>query len=281
MPHGLYSITLDPLTHSKSNDDWEIIEVGGFLRKVSYGEDSTLNFKCTHSDEVYQQYSRHMGDYSYDFSLACSNDPFFYQACSLDGPAGFIEISDGRTACGKFICSTTLQTFYGYQESHWSSTYLDVLGTRCNNISDCDNTYLDEIISCEREEGFVVLPSGKSVLNDTICDGQCDMWNCEDEADCNGYRYGVYCDTDYYNPTLACNSVMNCPAHFQERCVVTNETQFSCQRHVDKYWVYALHDNFRCAAILSLEPYCHNYLDQSNCSDPTTVGILCNIRGYN
>ena len=242
---------------------------------MRYGKDSTLYLKCSHSDEVYQRTN-------HEYSLICSNDPFFYQACSLDNPAGIIEISDGSTACGRFICTLTVPTFYGDMVSNSSSTNLDDLGGRCDDNFDCKNTYLDEI-GCKKDEGYVVLPSGKSALNVSICDGKCDMRTCEEEANCNGYQYGFYCYShEYLSPTLACNAMGNCPSRYHERCHVSEETQLSCLRNLhDSDSEYPLHDNFRCAAILDSKPYCYNYLDQSNCSDPMIIGLFCDIKGYN
>ena len=282
------------LPNSNGDDSWQITEVDGFLRNVKCVnlEELELVYKCTHSDDIYYSASYVQNELFpvNEYNDTCSNDPYFYQACKFDAIAEVIN-GDKKTVCGVFICSEVIPGQIGYIVTHVDNIYQS--GYVCEDIQECVNTNFGDNIGCENEgTEMVYLPSGKQTYAFDLCNDRCDMHSCEDEADCNGYQYGTYCPIlyshnkrkKYLRPTLTCNAIKNCPSKYDSNCVVSNDTQSSCISSSALGYVLhkvLLQDHFRCATMKHFEPYCYNFLDQTNCSDPLKVGLFCEIEGYN
>ena len=67
-----------------------------------------------------------------------------------------------------------------------------------------------------------------SVMKDSLsfCNGVCNRRNCLDEAECNGYSYGIFCSshgntnrTTYVSPHLVCDGLPGC-ANDKANCCV-------------------------------------------------------------
>ena len=118
------------------------------------------------------------------FSDLCENDPKFYQTCG----AGHNEelTHDDKTLCGYYICQEKSGIF--------TSGYNADTSYSCNKESECVNTDLDEA-NCTQY-------SKTNLTRSKICDGYCDVIYCEDELECNGYRYGMNCGDHYCAPNL-------------------------------------------------------------------------------
>ena len=157
----------------------------------------------------------------------------------------------------------------------------------CDEKSECVNTELDEELCSELE--MITMPSGKKVMSNKICNDVCDdLGNCEAEATCNGYSYGMYCDSihepgieSYIPPLWICNGYQDCVNGEDEaNCTVTNKTQYTCEHSWTRLTV-PVHNFTRCTVLHSSNVYCIDYAsDQTNCSDLARVGVSCLVNGY-
>ena len=153
---------------------------------------------------------------------------------------------------------------------------------------ECENTDLNKE-GCNDEK--VALPTGELVRPSYICNDVCDMLNCEDEANCNGYRYGKYCkskrkkELHYAFLSSLCDGSQNCDGGEDEGdCAVTSDTETFC-RHLLTGVIVPVHNYTRCVPVRSsgYNKYCvpediASY--QSNCTDPLKVAVTCKINGY-
>ena len=207
----------------------------------------------------------------------CSNDPHFYQACDkrLGG-----KITNNELLCEHYLCYL------------WGRVISPLHLSRVNICTyDCGNTELNKG-GCDDEK--VALPTGWLVRPGEICNDVCDLPNCEDEATCNGYRYGLYCmrdkKLDYVPPLYLCDGRQDCEGgEEQEDCTVTSTTETLCI-HNRTGEIVPVHNYTRCVPVQRLDYdfyseglYCT--IDdiasfQTNCSDPTRVAVTCKIDGY-
>ena len=158
---------------------------------------------------------------------------------------------------------------------------------------DCTNTELNKVGCDDR----VALPTGKLIRPSEICNDVCDESICEDEASCNGYRYGKYCIRKkklfYVPPRVLCDDRQICDGgEDEENCTVTTSTETFCKHHYKLTGdVVPVHNYTRCIPVRrsdyndasSINLYCT--LDdiasfQTNCSDLTKVAVTCKIDGY-
>ena len=259
--------------------------------------------KCYNSDEKYWSYNS--GDYN-DGSIKgklCSKDPHFYQACqkmenfiSKKGEAN--DITNNEVLCGQYFCDIV----------HYDRIKINLeiaSSIDCNGEKDCHNTDLDEAKCFDTTENKTTLPSGKEVPSSQICNGFCEDSDCEDEANCNGYKYGMYCDEDtekntkkYIPPKKICDRSRDCKDRTdQENCYVTGETESTyCKKWRKIKWFYLMksvpvHNFTKCYTIRDRKygkdySYCDRTLpgsfiaDQTNCTDPDKVGMRCLVNGY-
>ena len=191
--------------------------------------------------------------------------------------------------CGQYICSVS---------RNYQFVNVNMPGYVCNGIKDCKNTDLDEAGCTD----MVTLQSGKSVPSKEICDGLCfENPYCEDEAICNGYTYGIYCDFDtttntsrYVGVRDVCDNHAQCKDGSDENdCDATNTTLQTCiKSSYSEYGWYnrtiPVHNNTRCYAIERKIGGDFRYCtesgypsDQTNCTDPGKVALTCKVNGYN
>ena len=85
----------------------------------------------------------------------CDNDPHMYQACGLFNT----DITNTDVLCGGYFCD---------------KRYIKC-GGECK-------------IDCSASQNNEDSPT-------SLCDDKCDEENCEDESDCNGYQYGIFCSS--------------------------------------------------------------------------------------
>ena len=261
----------------------KIKENNGFLKYVCNGSNRKVTkHKCIKSEEYYCKDSG-PGPY-YLSGKVCSNDPFFYQAC--DNKIGG-QITNNQLLCEHFICQNhdLIVTSPELKE-----------GDMCTY--DCSNTELNKE-GCTEETA--ILPTGKTLRPAEICDGKCNyLKGCEDEAICNGYRYGLFCKNHfwlgsklrYVPPHSICDGWFNCQYGEDEaNCSVTDDTETFCERTHSylKLVKVPVHNYTRCTDI-DHSHYNENYnyycrlsdivKYQTNCSDPSRVGLTCEINGY-
>ena len=234
-------------------------------------------YKCINSDQYYtyndQSFLQFRGE-------ACSNDPHFYQYC--DKRAGG-QITNSKVLCEHYICNESGLSLLTSAE-----------GDRGACSYDCENTDLNKE-GCDHDSDMklVTLPSGLKARPSEICNEICEVSKCEDEALCNGYQYGVYCENwegiSYMSPNEVCDGYSNCYKREDENCTVT-KAGASCRRSRTGE-IVPVHNNTRCTPIKksdyssdrNTQIYCiiENVASyQTNCSDPTKVALTCKINGY-
>lgn len=112
----------------------------------------------------------------------------------------------GAGLCGKYVCLG-------------AGIPIITTGThaklRCNNVTDCSNTDVDEA-GCDRL-WFKCGADNQSIALDRVCDGSCDcVSNCRDESNCTGTLKGIYCTSTLHNtrvylgPDTICNGLEDC-----------------------------------------------------------------------
>ena len=176
----------------------------------------------------------------------------------------------------------------------YPTSLLKERGDICNSIEDCENTKLDEV-GCDGD--ITTMRSGDTAYSKDICDEECDTFSCEDEGDCNGYTYGLYCISRWYTKKLVylSLSIICCRASSYQPCIgeehmndctITDKTQQTC-RHSRTGEIVPVHNSLRCIPInikySSYNAYCEysDYIKvQTNCSDPSRVGVSCEVNGY-
>ena len=80
----------------------------------------------------------------------------------------------------------------------------------------------------------------------------------------------------------------SCGEHFKKYCDTSDNTTMqtqSCNSTVQKNQgklnlKVPLMNYTRCSCIINFSPYCVDYLDQTNCSDPSRIGGWCIVRGF-
>ena len=198
------------------------------------------------------------------------------------------------SVCGSFLCDQDL--------SIEARTVSEICSRQvsCSNIPDLEKIGCPEV---EKEENSI----------STICNNICEKEDCVDESKCNGYIYGLWCYGHllYLQPSIICNGVDDCMTigalSSEERlCEDAIKRNFpSCLSHdykTNNNVVRPIFNFTRCATImfhyknwvmdsgfnniidsssgLYVKPYCLNYMDQTNCSDPDKVAVRCHIQGY-
>ena len=287
-----------PNSTFKSPDECEIKDVNGFLMFVcELLDDAESNIgrlrvpmKCIHSDQFYNINWKFHGRYYYiTADLLCEKDPYFYQACavrSIDQKFSFsenfaaenIDSMSGHFPCG-FLCVE--------KDDYSSKTAVSLRNDgECGASYDCENTIsIDQSSACREETNeqcnMICEPSSTGITK------------CVDESFCNGYSYGLWCDnqTQYVPVPLLCDQVPDCKDGMDENiCQVDNKTMGTCKYLIngeaDQEIIIPLHNFTRCRPIIHYQyrtilfKYCEDYLDQTNCTDVSRVGLYCPIHGF-
>ena len=288
--------------------DCEIQNVGGFLQNVcdpppldlssSSFKGVRVYFKCTHSDQYfYARMAKTSRSPIANVDILCKNDPNFYQACASVGapqymfsniPSKFL-LSPGDKPCG-YLCQISDQKDHLILNIN---TPMDSsqgkVDFACDGIANCLNTDLDEIF-CEDDD---------DVLS---CDMICDTDSCVDESYCNGFSYGLWCDNyqTYLQPVFICLDIddtegsVSCNDNSDKAmCSLNNNDAIKTCTHSISGRKVPISDFDRCAAIIKrvefhstwvtktvLNNPCKDFMDQTNCTDYSRVGLYCSVRGY-
>ena len=241
----------------------------------SRSRDDQTVYKCHNTEEYY------WGIRSLHLSALCSDDPHYYQACGTAVTGDdYTEITNGNIICGGFLCKAKGK----WDGEIWNTFVYD--GFICDGESDCVNAELDE----EGCSDMITMPSGEKIESNRICNDVCDDYYCEDEDTCNGYSYGMYCDSmhepgivNYIPPLYICNGDKDCfNREDEDNCTVTNETMYTCKHYFSGVTVIPVHNFTRCTVLDdNFNNYCSDYASyHTNCSDPARVGVKCLVNGY-
>ena len=211
------------------------------------------------------------------------------------------------TLCGDFICDAET---HNWMERMKTVPALRTLGFLCDGQLNCQNTDLDEK-SCAADEmvSYKSVASGQIYKQTDLCNEKLSiatkkhyhMESYEDEANCNGYRYGIYCQEGniYYQPAFMVCSIESfggirgkCRLA-NDDCLMKNTTEFSCLHitldSIAVGRVVPILNYTRCAPFqldahkdpyIEFFSYCENFMDQTNCTDSSRVGLWCKINGY-
>ena len=247
----------------------------GFLKYVcttntSAAED-TITYKCHNSDEMYE---------GRVLTQLCSVDPHFYQTCKTKLYHSYFNKNE--LLCGVYLCDngTDIKVLWKtHEDDHHSPE-------NCNGVKDCENTDVDEV-GCSATNQ-TTLPSGNTIPSHKICDDKCDDGKnrrCEDEANCNGYTYGMYCDQDsmtntmtYVPPFRVCDGYSDCTDGKDEaNCSVNKESEPSCPNYMGE--IVPIHNFTKCHPDIWYT-YCIDFVyGQTNCTDPGKVALACRVNG--
>ena len=251
---------------SGKNCDFIRLE-SGFIKHACYDEVTRqFSFKCPHSDLIYKADVNKGID---SVSEICENDQFAYQVCGLN-----TEITNNGALCGGYFCAKTDLA----QHTTYNNILVDCEGEKCELTRR----------ECKRPE------SGNTDLALLLCDDKCDLdfFNgCEDESDCNGYRYGGTChrldslSVEYRSASMFCTEEKLCDDDDTD-CSVSESTAHSCIHYADKLnenedRTVPIFNFTRCSFVGKFSfPYCLDYQDQTNCSDVERVGGYCRVNGF-
>ena len=190
-------------------------------------------------------------------SSVCDNDPYMYQACGLFNT----DITNTDVLCGGFFCG---------------KRYI-----KCG-----ENCKIDCSASQNNEDSAI-----------SLCDDKCDVDStCEDESDCNGYKYGIYCKytKKFISVSRICGKFGYCEDGEDEKnCNTTTYTAPNMTLNTCTHFMGTIYFGPRTVPIFNytrcslfdmtkgIYPYCLDYMDQTNCSDIERVGGYCLINGFN
>ena len=287
--------------------------VGKFLKRVCMRDFRKVVLQCHNSETVYTYAAyadaedRVPEPISY-ITSKCENDPFFYQSCGMINDLNPDNLNaDNGALCNDFIGHS--ETSMPIHKMHHFRIYTkkDVceLNSKCQNGEmNCHGVNLPKDFCSTRYETETKLPTGLTMDTSKVCNGLCDHYRCEDEALCNGFLYGVYCEG--YDGTLAYVKPSNvCDGYPSYLCGDDAEDENNCPdpatlSNHDKckqflgvnsiFNILLLINSTRCTALshfdslssdgVKLSSLCSNFLDQTNCSDTSRSAVVCAIGGF-
>ncbi|KAL5266567.1 hypothetical protein ACHWQZ_G003818 [Mnemiopsis leidyi] len=279
-----------------------IVERNGFLKEVCEmkGHKGRHIFRCATSRDFYKITS-HTHEYLPVVSGTCAEDDGFYQVCGLIETKK-IKLGGSFTLCGGFPC-TSLKAGGGLITS-MKLISGDTINQQCNMVSRtiCQNSVVDDDVCAENaagdhdEQGKVVsmVSDYSTIEKSLVCNDRCDDLMCEDEANCNGFRYGMYCRNrfhplqlyEYITTDGICDGYQVCLNGEDERncSVPDNDLSFTCIHWHSRSRV-SLRNSTRCFLYDHEREgfdysYCTNQMDQTNCTDRARVGVTCKIRNF-
>ena len=277
--------------------------MNGFLKEVcrKKGDGGKIYFKCATSESYYTVIRRTVRG-SPMLSDGCPGDDHYYQVCGLV-KTDRTEIGNTDLLCGGFTCmqymdlgsrnnATMVELLSEMNESMFCSTG--------GYLNSCHNTLMEEKLCATVGEERTRMLSGNYVDKSLLCNDKCDDTNsfCEDEADCNGFQYGLYCETTYPFSRLIylpvddlCKGYNACKnGEDNNNCSTTNPSKHSCFSYnygTGKPVRVPLTNRTRCNVyepgfnqLGSNHTYCQNFMDQTNCTDWSRVGVTCKINNF-
>ncbi|XP_063686889.1 G-protein coupled receptor GRL101-like [Bolinopsis microptera] len=167
----------------------------------------------------------------------------------------------------------------------------------CNGVLNCENTGIDEQ-DCDDDNYKCLQQQNFDIPRGSVCDGVCDCLKCDDEAMCDGYRYGMF-HTSFYGqnwylpPNRICNGINETDDGSDEvNCTVLGRYCKTDGRHQGfsllhggavESSVRLLRNDSVCSVPKDDEDAsngdCVDGLDQIDCSDTNIAPLKCQING--
>ena len=203
--------------------------------------------------------------YEHDIVLyLCKNDQHNYQSCGLKAAK---KIGTPEILCNELLCFTEEPKAISIELSYKACKKEVTSNTCVPSIFNDNRTLCQQIAS--KVSGI-----STSEIQIIQCDMLCqDTIDCLDEANCNGFQYGIYCRWQgkmrYINTYMVCNSVAECDDLSDERgCIWLGDCLLGEELN-----------HTRCGPLRSYEgkykSYCQKFRDQYNCSDPHRGLLRC------
>ena len=214
-----------------------------------------------------------------------------------------IKIADKISFCGGFSCAR--QNPAGDKSVSVQLILGDTINQKCSSISasNCINSVINKSVCAikgsndqtEKNELVPMISNYSLIEKSLICDDRCDDFDCEDEANCNGFRYGMYCRNrfhplkvyTYLPPMDICDGGQVCEnGEDENNCTILESDNLikTCNRSGSKLRVPLknitrcfMYDHTRDGHRYS---YCQNNMDQTNCTDLSRVGVTCKINNF-
>lgn len=166
----------------------------------------------------------------------------------------------------------------------------------CNGVENCENTEYDEA-HCSEDSYKCFQQSFLDVPRERVCDGVCHCKSCDDEAICNGYRYGMFYkdqfnQSRYLPPNRICNGRNEILDGSDE--LNCKETGRFCKTEIKDFSTFygdskvrtgfrPLRNDSVCSVPNADEDAsdgdCVDGFDQINCTDKTIAPLRCKING--
>ena len=252
-------------------------------------------YKCPWSLNQFYRKTLYNSCWEQRYSDICENDPKFYQSCGHDCSQSF----EGETLCGSYVCDIRNISSIIYQSGHENT------GFRCNGVHNCKNTKLDEN-NCNYTASFECSDNKyySTISRDKVCDLKCDCVFCSDEADCNGVKYGEWCQWNkgyYRTPNAVCDKgnftacpngqpchlFPSCHDEQEERNCTDENTIRTCESYYKYhsasegfYFTRRLILSHICAVPHKSLPICLDGKDQINCTDESRSVMTCSMSTY-
>ena len=141
-----------------------------------------------------------------------------------------------------------------------------------------------------------ICPVQKIETSETVFE-KCDMFcqksgNCIDEAVCNGFQYGIFCEKNsskvYIKSTRICDGIIDCDDLSDEiscnRGQMDEKNHNNCVNNNVEVLLFEIFNFTRCGP-LEMTPtqyfsYCEDFADQTNCSDSLRGVLRCKVDGH-
>ena len=202
---------------------------------------------------------------------------------------GTYQIRGQTPVCGYYVCKNgPFDVSGGYKNKQRFN---------CNGVLNCENTGIDEQ-DCDDDNYKCLQQENFHIPRARVCDGVCDCLKCDDEARCDGYRYGIfhtshYGQTWYLPPNRICNGINETDDGSDEvNCTVLDRFCKTDGKH-QGFGVFhggavgsrvrLLRNDSVCSVPKDDEDAsngdCVDGFDQINCSDTNLAPLKCQING--
>ena len=270
-------------------DNCTVQEHNRFMKKVCFDKESgTQYFKCLQSEEIYEVYIKFIERRpEILLSNICPHDDSFYQACGLEKDLIPLKNSLEEAPCGHICKDNDYIKLNKNPEKEICVEFSE--GISRVPITTCSDIKFQDKSEC--------VPKG-------LCDGivtahRFNIFETSDmEVFCNGYVYGLVCDTGSYN-FIPARRILCDPGHpYTSLCLDRVDADICsknevphCQKFDNLKIAIPLYNFSRCGPIgridflssnsaVEISPLCAGFKDQTNCSDPSRVGLACEINGF-